>query len=78
MWNMAGAGLQFQYALGPGHRACRTAMGFSGQPDMYLLAMRFPSVQPIWERERQWPAIGLEGGVAPIALVLHLKDLALE
>jgi len=78
IWNIGGAGPQFKRASSPSYRTCRAAPWDSGKPYMYFLVPRFSSAQPIRDWKRQWPAIGLERGIAPISLVLHFKNLALE
>ena len=71
-------GDSFQFEGRRTTRRCRPAWCSSPQSYVYLLALYLSRVQSVGPGKRQWPAISLEGGVAPIALILHFKDLAAE
>ena len=71
-----GAGFQFEGARDD----CLCRRRFPGRrspkPYVYFLALYLSRIQSVGPWKRQGPAIGLKGGVAPVALVLHFKDLA--
>ena len=45
---------------------------------VYRLPHAVACIDPVGPGPGEWPAVGLERGVGPVALVLHLEDVALE